>query len=446
MTARFRRGAAALLLASLVPLHARAVPEESAIALGLTVPLAPVMAALEARIPQEVRQDRSWHDHDGFQVRYAARRGPLDLQVQGNVLVVRTLVGYWVQARKTVLNKLTVRGSCGVDEPSRGVLLTLTSRFGLRPDWRLAVETTIHPPQFLNPCRMTFAGIDVTGAVARALHEKLWQEAREVIDREAPRLGDLQVPATLAWRRLHRPIPRENGLWLELNPVSVGVTQPVADGRAVQLLLGLTARPSLREGVPAEGLPVPPLPPLRVAPAVVPSLELPARLALPHGDAERVLRSALEGRPLEWAGRMVTPTRVRLTAEGGKLAVEATLSGLVSGTVRLAGAPEYDGETGELFLRDLDYILRTEDVDLQRLDRGLHELVRGVVAQRSRWPLRERIDEWRARVERSLGELVLPPFTLQTRLVEVRPSAVRVTDTATVLDAVLAGEARLGLE
>ena len=96
MTARFRRGAAALLLASLVPLHARAVPEESAIALGLTVPLAPVMAALEARIPQEVRQDRSWHDHDGFQVRYAARRGPLDLQVQGNVLVVRTLVGYWV--------------------------------------------------------------------------------------------------------------------------------------------------------------------------------------------------------------------------------------------------------------------------------------------------------------------------------------------------------------
>ena len=85
-------------------------------------------------------------------------------------------------------------------------------------------------------------------------------------------------------------------------------------------------------------------------------------------------------------------------------------------------------------------------MDLQRLDRGLHELVRGVVAQRSRWPLRERIDEWRARVERSLGELVLPPFTLQTRLVEVRPSAVRVTDTATVLDAVLAGEARLGLE
>ena len=402
MTARYRRAAAALLLASLAPLHAHAVPEESVVALGLTVPLAPILAALEARIPQEVRQDRSWHQHDG-----------------------RTLVGYWVQARKDILGKLTVRGSCGVEEPARGVLLTLTTRFGLRPDWRLAVETAIHPPQFLNPCQMTFAGIDVTGAVARALHEKLWHTARAVIDQEAPRLGDLQVPATLAWRRLHRPIPMENGLWLELNPVSVWVTQPLADGRAVQLVLGLTARPSLREGLPAEGLPVP---------------------ALPHGDAERVLRSALEGRPLEWAGRTVTPTRVRLTAQGGTLAVEATLSGLVSGTVRLAGAPEYDGETGELFLRDLDYILRTEDVDLQRLDRGLHELVRGVVAQRSRWPLRERIDEWRARVERSLGELVLPPFTLQTRLVEVRPSAVRVTDTATVLDAVLAGEARLGLE
>lgn len=446
MTARCRRAAAALLLALLVPLQARAVPEESVIALGLTVPLAPILAALEARIPQEVRQDRSWHQHEGFQVRYAARRGPLDLQVQGNLLVARTLVGYWVQARKDVLGKLTVRGSCGVEEPTRGVLLTLTARFGLRPDWRLAVETAVHPPQFLNPCQMTFAGIDVTGAVARALHEKLWYTARAVVEQEAPRMGDLQVPATLAWQRLHRPIPMENGLWLVLNPVSVWVTQPIADGRAVQLVLGLTARPSLQEGLPAEGLPVPPLPPLQVAPPVAPSLELPARLALPHADAERLLRSALEGRPLEWAGRRVTPTRVSLTAQGGTLVVDATLSGWVSGTVRLAGAPEYDPETGELFLRDLDYTLGTEDVDLQRLDRGLHELVRGVVAQRSRWPLRERIEEWRARVERSLAETVVPPFTLRTNLVAVRPSAVRVTDTATVLDAVLAGEARLGLE
>ena len=441
-----RLAAVALLVPILVPARGLAGPVESTLALGVRIPVAPLLAAVEARVPYEIRPDRGWDDHEGVRVRYAARRAPLGLHLQGDSLLVRALVGYWVQARKDVLGAFTVRGSCGVDEPPRGVVLTLVTRFGLRPDWRLATQTAVLPPQFLNPCEMTLAGIDVTGWVARALHEKLWQTARAEIDQEIPRLGDLRVPAEAAWQRLHTAIQVEDGLWLQLNPTEVWASQPVAEGGTLDIVVGLSARPRLRDTAPAEPVAIPPLPALRIAPPAVPSIELPIRLALTRADAERLLRSRLEGTPLQWAGREVTLDRVRLLGSDGVLAVEASLSGPATGTVRLSGTPDYDVETGELYLRNVDYSLRTDDLDLQRMERGLHELVRAVVEQRARWPLRERLGHWRARVEQALARALPPPFALRTRLTGVQPTAAWVTDTAIVLEGVLEGEARLTLD
>jgi hypothetical protein len=293
---------------------------------------------------------------------------------------------------------------------------------------------------------MTFAGIDVTGSVARALHERLWRAARLEIDATVPVLGDLRAPAETAWWRLHTPIQVGEGLWLALNPTAVWVSQPVADGRTLDLVVGLSARPRLSETVPAALVSVPALPALRTAPPAAAGIELPMRLVVGHEDAERLLRSHLEGKPLQWAGREVTPQRVLLAAGGGALTVELSLSGAVAGTVRLTGTPDYNRETGELYLRDLDYALSTGDPGVERLERGLHDLLRAVVEARARWPLRDRIAEWRERVEQSLGGLLPPPFTLRTRLTGARPTAVSVTDSATVLEGVLEGRAHLTVD
>jgi hypothetical protein len=441
---RRRRGRwPTLLFALLAPAWTLADPPAATLALGVGIPLAPLRAAIEAQVPREVRQDRGWHDHDGVRVRYAARRAPLELRVQGDGLLARALVGYWLEARKDVLGRFPVRGSCDVDEPPRAVVLTLMSRSGLRSDWRLAVRTTVLPLQFLKPCRMTFAGIDVTGALARALHEKLWRAAGAEIDRQVPRLGDLRAAAETAWRRLHAPVQVDEGLWLELNPSEVWASQPIADDHTLSLVVGLAARPRLTDIAPTAAGAVPPLPALRLAPPVVPGLALPVRLALSHADATALVRARLAGRPLAWAGREFFFEAVRLSGAQGVLAVEATLSGALAGTVRLSGTPDYDAETGEIVLRGVDYTLRTEDPALERRERGLHELVRALIEQHARWPLRERLERWRERVEQGLGQLLPQPFALRTRLTTARPLALRVTETATVVEGVLEGEARL---
>jgi hypothetical protein len=409
---------------------------------SVKVTLAPLFHAIEQHVPQEVRQDDGWHEHDGVLVRYAARRGLLELRLWGDTLLARTLVGYWVQARKEVFGRIPIRGSCGIDEPPRGVVLGLVSRLFLRPDWRLAALTTPLPPQFLNPCRMTFAGIDVTPSLAQALSEKLWRTARIEIDGAVPRLLDMRGLAELAWERLQAPVAIDEDLWLFLNPTAISATQPVADGRDLSVVIGVHAAPQLSDR-PLPRAPSSALPLLSLEPPRPAAVELPIRVSLAHEDADRLLQERLQGKTLEWAGRQVTIEKVRLLGGKGTLTVEAALSGAVDGTVHLSGTPGYDADTGEAYLGSLDYTFETGDLDLRRREQRLHELIRVTIVQMARWPLAARLESWRRRLEDALTGPLPPFFTRQATLTTIRPTTVRVTDSATVVDGVIGGEVRL---
>jgi hypothetical protein len=415
---------------------------ESVVEVSVKVTLGPLFSALEQQVPLEVRQDDGWHQHDGVLVRYAARRGPLELRMRGDTVLARTLVGYWVQARKEVLGRIPIRGSCGIDEPPRGVALGLVSRVFLRPDWRLAAVTAPLPPQFLNPCRMTFAGIDVTSSLARALGEKLWRTARIEIDGAVPRLLDLRSLAELAWERLQAPVAIDEGLWLILNPTAISATQPVADGRDLSVVIGVHAAPHLSDS-PQPRSPPSALPPLRLELPRPAAVELPIRVSLPHEDADRLLRERLQGKTLEWAGREVTIEKIRLVGGQGTLTVEAVLTGAVDGSVHLSGRPGYDADTGEAYLGGLDYTFETGDLDLRRREQRLHELIRVTIVQKTRWPLAGRLESWRRRLEDMLTGPLPPFFTRQAALTTIRPTTVRVTDSATLVEGVLGGEVRL---
>jgi hypothetical protein len=356
--------------------------------------------------------------------------------MRGDTLFAETLVGYRVEARKRLLGRIPVTGSCGVDEPPRAVVLALASRVGIRPDWRLASATTVLPPRFLNPCRMTFAGIDVTGAVARALHERLWRLAVEEVDAAVPRMASLRPLAESAWRRLQEPRRIEDGLWLALDPQAVWATAPVADGDRLRLVVGVAARPRLSPAPPARA-DAAPLPALQVGPPRPAGLRLPLRVALPRGDAERLLAARLADERLTWAGQEVALEAVRLELEGEGVAVVARVTGALEGEVRVTGRPAYDGGTGEVYLADPDYRLAGADPVVARADAFLHDRLRGVLAARARWDLSGRIDRARGALEQTLNGPLAEGLVVETTLRALEPRGVRVAGDALVLEASL---------
>ena len=63
---------ALLALSALGPGLRFAHGTESVVAMSVEVTLALLFHAIEQHVPQEVRQDDGWHEHDGVLVRYAA--------------------------------------------------------------------------------------------------------------------------------------------------------------------------------------------------------------------------------------------------------------------------------------------------------------------------------------------------------------------------------------
>ncbi|MEN8175659.1 MAG: DUF4403 family protein, partial [Pseudomonadota bacterium] len=409
------------------------------------VPLAPVLAEAERVVPFEVRRDRHWQDHKGAEITYAARRGPLELHARGDTLFLRTMVAYWLKARKKVLGGIPVSGSCGINEPPRMAVVSLAVRFGVRPDWRLAARSTVLPPAFLNPCRMTVLSIDVTGALGQALRRQLGRVAARVLENVTAQSTGGQALAADAWERLQTPVPLGDEAWFMLNPRAVWATQPVADGQDVSLVLGLAARPALVSGAPPD-LETTPLPRLGVAPPREPLMRFPVRLAVDLADADALLRAALRGQRFAWAGSEILVDETHLSADSKHLIIDAVLSGDLVGKVRLWGTPAFDAETQTLYLTDVDYELETEDTEVRQLDAGFHELMLGVIAERARWPLTDRIATARTQAEEVLNQLLPPGVSLRTSLGDITLQDIQLSETAIVVTGAIEGNVHLLLD
>lgn len=437
------RARVVLVIGALMMAPARAGESDSVIEIPVRLPLAPLFAGIERHVPREVRRDRGWEAHGGIEVRFAARRGALELYSRGDTIFLRTTVAYWLKARKRLLGRISVAGSCGIEEPPRLAVITLAARFGVRPDWRLGVEPAVLPPAFLNPCRMTVAGIDVTGALAQALQKRLWRAVTRELARVVAESGDGRKLAADIWSRLQSPLPLDDATWLVLKPGTVWATQPLVDSRAASLSIGLTARARLISGaVPA--VDKVPLPVLRVAAPRSPVMRFPVRLAVDYADADAILRSRLAGQRFSWAGKTVLIEETRLVLDGAEdIAIEASVSGDLSGRLRVSGKPAYDAASRELYLADVGYQLVTEDAEVRRLEALFHELFAGVIAQRARWPLGERIREGQQQLEQAIDQTLPQHYRLRTSVDEIRLDDIRLSDSAIVIEGTVEGLARL---
>lgn len=424
-----------------------AAPEaQSVVEVPVRVPLGPLFAEVERLVPVEVRRDREWRDVEGVKVRYAARRGPLEIQARGDTLFLRATVAYWLQARKPILGRMAVKGSCGIDEPPRVVVLGLAVRLGVAPDWRLLAQPVVMPPAFLAPCEMTALNIDVTDIVGKVLHEQLWRAAEEGLGVAIARLGDGRARAMEQWERLQAPIALDDGAWLLVGPEAVWTTHPHTDGRELSLTIGLVSRPRLVSGAVAPVVQATPLPPLGITPPRPPVTHLPFRLAFSYADAAALLASRLAGQQFTWAGKSVHVGEARLVPGPEDMTVEAVVSGDLAGTVTLTGRPAFDAETREVYLAGLDYRLDTGDERLRTLDRGLHDLVRGVIAARARWPLAERIMAFQARAEQAINRALPARVRFEASFRDVTLGDIQLDERAFVVTGVLEGTARVVVE
>lgn len=79
-----------------------------------------------------------------------------------------------------------------------------------------------------------------------------------------------------------------------------------------------------------------------------------------YSDASKILSNNFAGQEFGSGGKKVKVTKVALWHKSGKLVIALDLSGSLLGTVYLAGYPQYNAQTKEIYFDQLDYVVETK--------------------------------------------------------------------------------------
>lgn len=408
----------------------------SIIDIPVRLSLDPLISAAEKMLPQQAGNWRSWEDWHGIKSQYRAWRGPLDISVAGDTLLVQAHIRYWIRAYKKLLGAVNVKGSCGIDEPPRQALIGMQVRLGWGPDWTLRPRFRILPTRFLDRCEMTFADIDVTPVVEKEFRKQMQNSLRAALRKLTPGMNAIRQQAQRSWSLLQEPLELGNGHWLLLRPAGVALSPVIGRGKYIQTHLAVSLQPTLMTGPRPADKPAP-LPALaRYYPRSA-GLHLRLGVDLDFAGLNQRMTDALAGKLFVINGRKAGIKKVELRGSGQEITARLELTGDLAGTAELRARLDYDADNRKLEMRDLKYDYVAEDFAMDFLAKAFQEPVRQSLEEAANQALTQHLDQLDGRLGAVLQkitpkgvELDLSNLQLSSVKIHILPQGIRLDGTA----------------
>ncbi|WP_394650607.1 DUF4403 family protein [uncultured Deinococcus sp.] len=447
-----------LLLAALStgPVSAAAptvpAPAASRVVLPVSVPLAGVQAAAEARVPAELaRLDQTRSFLGGaFQVRLSGavtRTGTPTIVPDGDALVVRVPLRAEFQAAPVGVGAALGRTFGG----AATVSLRLTPY--VTPEWEAGVRASADAV-WTDPLSVELApGVKISvqslvgGQVRAALDGVTAGIERSV--REG--LGLRRRAGTL-WARVQRPwtLPLPEPGYALVSPQALEVTPFRLSAQEVGVTVGATF--GLRAGLGrAPEVAARSLPPLASAPTLAPGLSLAVPLALPYADLSALATRSAAARPYTLpvlTGPVLRVLDVRLTPAGTRVraAVRAEVRGplglRLEVTTDVTGTPVLDPATQVVTLRDVSVQTRREGLSGRAVAWLADARAQEYLSRAARFDLTPALERARSSLAARLPFSPVPGLNLDGTIGPLRVTALDVTPQALVVRAAVTGTLR----
>lgn len=434
-----------------VPAMAQADPAPpSVLAFPLRIDLAPLFAEAERTAPRRPPGVETWAPLAGAPrdtvYRYDLTREALRFTLEGNRLALRTEARYWLEVGAHMAGRWNqaVAGCGRGKETPRRILLGLRSEFGIGPDWSIQLRTWPEDPVALDPCRVTFAGLDITSRVAAGMKAEL-ESAASDLARKVREAAVLRQEAERVWKAAQEPLELAPGLHLSLNPERIRLAPWRSEGQVLVLTPELQARPALTLGPrPAAG--TLPLPRLEPAGPVTPGFAVRLDLDLPFTEATRQLQAQVQGRTFETERGAFRILDAKVQGQGGRALLQVQVQGRIEGTLVLAGRPVYDEARGLLRLEDLDYTLESRSWITRAGAWLFRSSLRRTLQEKADWFLDRGLTEVRGQVDQGLNRELAPGLALKGRLDTLRLGQPRVLEDRFRVEASLSGRVEVQVQ
>ena len=413
----------------------------STLEIPLRISLTPLFDAAEDLIPQQAGNWRGWKDWHGIKTRYRAWRGPLSIHMQGDVLRVEAHIRYWIRAQKKILNALTLKTGCGIDEPPRQAIIGMQVRLGWGADWSLRPDFRILPTRFLDRCEVTVADIDVTPLVEKEFRRQMQNSLRSALRTIAPRVAALRQQAQRTWSLLQEPLQIGEGHWLLLKPGGVALSPLSGYADNLDTNLAITLYPELVTGTMPATQPAP-LPPLGRYYPRAPGLNLQLAIELDFADLGRRLSATLAGRSFTVKGQQAGISQVEVGGSGEQLRGRVHLTGDLAGTLEITTRVAYKAQ--QLRLEKLEHTYDPDDPAIALLATALHDRIREALETEANALLQQYLEQLKVRLGVLFEKLIPAGVNLDMSTLQLRTLRLQVTPRGIRLDGTAAGSARLG--
>ncbi|MDP2957687.1 MAG: DUF4403 family protein [Longimicrobiales bacterium] len=422
----------------------------SVLATPIAIPLAPLVAMMEKRVPLthgDIAERKALEDRPRTEIAYQLRRAPFQVELNGDVATLRTTVRYAVRAFYDPPVLPGISGSCGTgDEVAKPRLsvtisapITIDEQWTLRTDARV-VDVRPASDTDRDLCRMTFMDIDVT--------ERVVEAARRFLEEHTDEIDSIAAAVNVRsrfegwWRTLQDPVRLTDSLWLAMRPERVQRGPVRGSGDSLQIALALRARPTLAYG-PRPSLPDVLLPSLDTG--IVPEgLDLRMEARVEYDAASAFLFGKVGGREFEYDERTLKLDTLRVFGiGGGHLAVELLVSGDVNARLFLVGTPEVEPVSGRIYVPDLDFDVATRNVVLTAVSWLRANELRDILREHARWPAEPAVAWLTGWLEQGLNRRLSDELRVEGEVASVRVLSVHALKEALLVRTSATGSARL---
>lgn len=342
----------------------------------------------------------------GLRYEYKLKREPLQLTGKGKTVFLGIDVAYGFSGEycagcvfDNCINP-PIPFSCGWgDETLRRAKIKLKSDVELTSNYRIKSSTSFTEFTPIDPCRVTFAQININDVLMGQIRPELGNLAK-MIDAEIGK-QDLKPYVLPIWKALQEDIQIPSTGYLRFQPQSLAVSEINMNGSVLNFNIGLTAIPTIQS--------TPWNKPLTALPNLSPykkgsGFEVYTDLKMNYDSLSKQLFDIMKTESYALGKEKINITSLKLFPAGEKLGVAVGFAGTKKGIFYLLGNPAFDNAKASLALKNIEYDIATKNVLIKTAKWMMDETIRKKLEEQMVFDLNDLMNFTKKSISESLNQ------------------------------------------
>jgi len=342
----------------------------------------------------------------GLRYQYKLKREPIQLTGKGKTVFLGLDVAYGFSGEycaacvfDNCINP-PIPFSCGWgDESLRRAKIKLKSDVELTSNYRIKSTTSFTEFTPIDPCRVTFAQININDVLMSQIRPELGNLAK-MIDAEIGK-QDLKPYILPVWKALQEDIKIPATGYLRFQPQSLSVSEINMNGSILNFNVGLTATPTIQSS--------PWNKPTTALPALTPykkgsGFEVYTDLKMNYDSLSQQLFEIMKTEQFAMGKEKINITSLKLFPAGEKLGVAVGFTGTKKGTFYLLGNPDFDNTKSSLALKNVEYDIATKNVLIKTAKWMMDETIRKKLEEQMVFDLSDLMNLTKKSIAESLNQ------------------------------------------